>query len=186
MSAKLTTAAANIRATAQRGLRTGHSYFGNPAPAPVTVWCGPGPTSLPHTLDKLAPVQHPEPLPDPVLAKRVAAAQAAQSRQLANQRRRNQRAARKAATVAAQPAAPAKAATLLPMLRKLPKGRFAGTFARNLCRTLAAGAPHSVKVVEAKADINGGPAWLVYLKLEGQARGKHVITLYRNAVAAGT
>lgn len=43
---KLAPAAANIRATAAGGLRTGIGRFGNPAPAPVTIIYGGG-SSLP-------------------------------------------------------------------------------------------------------------------------------------------
>lgn len=61
------TATANLRATVRGGLRTGRAA---PAPAPVTVWAGNGPTSLPRTLDGIAPVQHPEPSNvDPTVAK---------------------------------------------------------------------------------------------------------------------
>lgn len=155
------TATANIRATASGGLRTGLSAMRNTAPAPVTIIYGGG-SSLPCPV---AP-QHPEPSNVNPTAAKVAALQAAL--------RRSKRAAKAVAKLAAPKAAPV-------LLRKLPKGRFAGTFGRNLCAKLAAGKAHTVKVVQSKIDINGGPAFNVFLKLEGQSRGKHVITLYRNA-----
>lgn len=66
-SSNTTAAAANLRATVRGGLRTGRAA---PAPAPVTVWAGNGPTSLPRTLHGIAPVQHPEPSNvDPAVAK---------------------------------------------------------------------------------------------------------------------
>lgn len=93
----------NLAATHRAGMRTGLREA--PAPGAVTVWCGPGPTKLPHNLPQ--PVQHPEPSNvDPALVKAAAVKERCAQRQLANQRRRNQRAARKTATVAAQPAAP--------------------------------------------------------------------------------
>lgn len=165
---KLSTAAANVRATALGGLRTGLSGMRDTTPAPVIVYIGPGPTNMPPTLDGIKPAQHPEPSNVNPTAAKCAAVQAAAAARAAAKRSRKARAAK---------AATPKAAVLL---RKLPKGRFAGTFGRNLCAKLAGGVAHTVKVVQAKIDINGGPAFDVFLKLEGQARGKHVITLYRN------
>jgi hypothetical protein len=78
--------------------------------------------------------------------------------------------------------APQRKATA-PTLVRLPKGKFARAFAMPLCAKLAGGAAHSVKVVQSKIDINAGPAFKVFLRLAGQARGKHVITLYANAAA---
>lgn len=49
--------ATNVRNTREGGMRTGNSVEA----APVKVYIGPGPTTLPHTADWLAPIQHPEP-----------------------------------------------------------------------------------------------------------------------------
>jgi hypothetical protein len=92
----------NLAATHRAGMRTGLREA--PAPGAVTIWCGPGPTKLPHNLPQ--PVQHPEPSNvDPAQAKVAAARERCAQRQLANQRRRNQRAAQKAARLAANPPA---------------------------------------------------------------------------------
>jgi hypothetical protein len=162
---KLTAAAANIRATALGGLRTGLSGMRDTTPSPVTIYIGGGPTNMPATLDGIAPVKHPEPsTTNPTEAKCAAI--------------RAQVAARAAAARATKRRA-AKPATG-PVLRKLPKGTFARDHALKLCAKLANGAPHAVKVVQARTDINGGPAFNVFLKLEPGKRGKHVITLYAN------
>lgn len=162
---KLTPAASNVRATTAGGLRTGYSEQRQHV-SPVAIFVGPGNTAMPHTLDGIKPVPHPEPSTINPTDTKVAAARAAvAARAATNAKRRAQRAARKSTG---------------PVLRKLPKGRGIRKFAEQLCAKLAAGTQHSLKVVESKVDINGGPSYNVFMRLAGQSRGKHVFTLYCN------
>lgn len=87
-STKLTPAATNIRNTYRGGMRTGRQDE-RPAVSPVTVYQGPGPTSLPHTLDKLAPPVHPAPSTAVPAAAKCAAIKAALAAKALAQFKRN-------------------------------------------------------------------------------------------------
>lgn len=47
--------------------------------------------------------------------------------------------------------------------------------AMGIAAAWANGRPHHVKVIEDKAA--PGPAWRVYVRLDGQPRGRHIATL---------